>query len=153
MPTSRALPVFEYLRWAALLSLLGAEVLGLTIRFDSGVAKNDLIGLLVGRSRLILQIVIVMAAVGLLLGMRFRRRETESPHPHSVRWSYSYLIAHLATLFAFTRLTSVVLEGGSQSVPAALIWASVWSLMGLATLATWIAIWLPPDRWLALAMR
>jgi exosortase E/protease (VPEID-CTERM system) len=139
-------------RVALVLALLAGEVIALTVRFDSGLARDDLFNRLLGHSRLFLQALTAAAAIAMLLWPRIQQifeaatRGSTSPHR-----AWAWLLAHLVALGIFTGLTSVILEGGPKPLLQAIAWAFAWAGMGLMTLSLWFAIWLPPDRWLAMA--
>ncbi|QEH31772.1 Transmembrane exosortase (Exosortase_EpsH) [Aquisphaera giovannonii] len=139
---------------AALLAIPVGEALGLTIAFDSGAATDPLLGGLVSRSHAILEVAIVMATVGSLLGMR-SREGGGGPFglPAPARWSWAFFVAHLVALSLFTWMTSVVLSGGPRPAAEGLAWAAGWSLAAVATLLGWVAIWVEPARWRPLAVR
>jgi exosortase E/protease (VPEID-CTERM system) len=148
---SRKGAVLHVCRWLVLITLLVAEVIGLTIRFDSGTSGSGFLGSVVGLSSLLLRMLIAAVAVVLLFGAQFRSQllqQIGQSYPSHRPWAF--LLAHLAAFVIFAGLTAVVLEGGVKPWLPALAWAIVWAGMGLATLAFWIAIELPPDRWLPL---
>ncbi len=139
-------------RQIAAISLLGAEVIGLTMRFDSGVSEVGFLSELVGNCRFLIQAFVVAAAVILLLGSRFRQLLSEEPaRPEMSDRAWFYLLGHLGALACFACLTSVVLEGGTRPPLTALALAITWAGMAMVTFLLWIAVWLPPGRWLCIA--
>jgi len=88
-------------RQIAAISLLGAEVIGLTMRFDSGVSEVGFLSELVGNCRFLIQAFVVAAAVILLLGSRFRQLLSEEPaRPEMSDRAWFYLLGHLGALNA-----------------------------------------------------
>jgi exosortase E/protease (VPEID-CTERM system) len=64
-----------------------------------------------------------------------------------------YLVAHLAALATYTWLTAHVLSGSPKSDLASLAWSSAWAALALLVVLTWLAIGIPPSRWLPLLRR
>jgi len=144
-------------RWGVLVALLAAEVVGLTLRFDSGTAVGTLPDLLASFARLGFELLVAAASVGLLLvwsGDSSRAAPTQGgPIPDAGHRPWVFLFAHFVALASFTGLTAAVLEGGSRPLLGAGLLAAAWAGMGLATLVTWVGIGLPPRRWVGLIRR
>ena len=154
----RGFPVFPRLislRWAALVVLLGAEAVGLTLRFSIGAA-GSLPEVLLHFVRLGFQVLVGAASVVLLLsgGRRARPEDGRDGRPGEASGRpWAFFVAHLAALAAFAWMTAVVLEGGARPLSTAIVLAAAWAGLGLATLVAWIGIGLPPGRWLGLLRR
>jgi exosortase E/protease (VPEID-CTERM system) len=138
------------IRWAALISLLVAEAIGLGLRFDGATAAGKLPELLIRLPGIAFQCLVVVASVVYLGRMgRAARASALAALPREVSpLSWRAAVVHIGALAAFTWLTAVVLEGGSRALLAATGWATAWAAMGLATLLSWLSIGLPPRRWL-----
>ncbi|MBV8486753.1 MAG: exosortase E/protease, VPEID-CTERM system [Planctomycetaceae bacterium] len=128
-------------------SVLAAEVIGLTIRFDSGKLEINCLCELVHYGRFLVQISIAAAAVLLLLGQRRKPLVVEWLTP-SEGWhrGWLYLFAHLAAFFLFAGLTAELFEGGSRPPLPAFLLGIEWAGMALLTLLSWFALWIAPDR-------
>ena len=154
----RGFPVFPRpisLRWAALVVLLGAEAVGLTLRFSIGAA-GSLPEVLLHFVRLGFQVLVGSASVVLLLsgGLRARPEDGRDGRPGEASGRpRAFFVAHLAALAAFAWMTAIVLEGGARPLSTAIVLAAAWAGLGLATLVAWIGIGLPPGRWLGLLGR
>ncbi len=144
-------------RWSAWIALLVAEVLVLSVRFDTGALDGDRRwwAELLGHSAEALRLGGAAAAATLLVGAaRLRgemRRWSGLRKPPRRRWPV--LLGHLAAFAGFFWLTATVLgrEVRSSSHPDG--WIAAWAAMGLATLASWVAVMLPPRLWAPLAKR
>ena len=122
-----------------LIALLVAELLYLTVRFDSqalDTATSPWLRL-VAWSPQYLRLAITIAVVALLLkGWRFWSRLHINP-PHS-RWRTrgAWLAVHLTAFALFVRVSSVVFDVQAASSSPAL-WVGAWLFSGAATLAGW----------------
>ncbi|HMB05919.1 MAG TPA: exosortase E/protease, VPEID-CTERM system [Isosphaeraceae bacterium] len=144
-------------RRSAWVALLVAEVLVLSAIFQSGALHGDRRwwAELLGHSGEAIRLGGAAAAATLLIGAARRRGEVwrwSGPHnpPHR-RWPL--LLGHLIAFAGFCRLTAMVLgrEVRSSSHPAG--WIASWVALGLVTLASWVAVMLPPRLWAPLAKR
>ena len=140
------------LRWAFLLILLVAEVLGLTLRFDTDtviVRQGWLPDVIAQSPRFISVCTSLVMVIGLFLylsvqGNQELRRLAEPVGPS--RWLSLWLPGHLAAFAALCWLTQSVFEGSALSSSPTL-WVSLWISAGVATLVLWMAVALPLDRW------
>ena len=155
----RGLPVLPRLlslRWAALVALLGAEVVGLTLRFSIGAA-GSLPEMLLDFLRLGFQVLVGATSVVWLLsggGLMMRTRDDRDGRLGEASGRpWAFFLAHLTALAGFAWMTALVLEGGARPLPTAIVLAAAWASLGLATLVAWIGIGLPPGRWLGLLGR
>jgi hypothetical protein len=139
-------------RWSAWIALLVAEVLVLSVRFDTGMLQGNQRwwAELLGHSAEALRLGSAAAAATLLVGAaRWRgamRRWSGPRNPPRRRWPL--LLGHLAAFAGFFRLTAMILgpEVRSSSHPDG--WIAAWAALGLATLASWAAVMIPlPLKW------
>ena len=105
-------------RWALLGALLAAEVVGLTLRFDTQSAAGRLPELLLNLPRHVFEVLVVLASVALLVRGVGPRPAPARARARDVHRAWPFAVAHLAALAAFTWLTAVVLEGGARPLPA-----------------------------------
>jgi exosortase E/protease (VPEID-CTERM system) len=144
------------IRWALFAALLLAEVLFLTIRFDTGSLKEESVAWVqfLHNAPAMLRVGLTMAAVVLLLGgVTFWKElwRDGSPVPASYRWRW-LLCGHFAAVALFYLFTAVVLEGDLRRTSAApLAWFCAWFLSGTATMVCWALAALPPAAWARLA--
>jgi exosortase E/protease (VPEID-CTERM system) len=138
-------------RWAGLAALLVAELIALTLRFDTGKleGQHQWWAELLGQTPLIPQIAIVVATALLLFGGRWLREEVarvsgDLSAPHVV---WPYLGAHFLAFAGLVKLTAYVLEGDISSSACPGAWVLAWLALCLLTLAFWIAAALPPTLW------
>ncbi len=149
--TSNRLPV---VRWLGLVCLLIAEIVGLTIAFDSGTlsGQRHWWATLLLQSSQGLRLAIAVGAATLLLGYREVRAAVDhlagSVRHAASRWSH--LVSHLAIYVVFVLTTSFVFGGtlGKSAAPGA--WTVAWVLLALATLVSWAWALLPAAAWLGL---
>ncbi len=145
-------------RQVVLLSLVGlllAEVLVLTLRFDSQSLVDAGVPF-VGYAKYLPQALMAIAASalvfggpGLFLGSSSGLAEK---HGRGVR-SALYLAGHLASFIALLVLTGALWEGSLGRSPGAPIWVAVWLVTGLASVGFWLAAILPAEAWAALVRR
>lgn len=142
------------IRATGLLALLVAEVVALTIRFDTVSLENTTgwWGALLRQSSGIVRIGIAVAAAVCLLGaVQVRESLTElsavlrKPCPRRP----AYLSAHLGCFGVFVWLTAFVFESDHSSVWEPWIFVG-WVALGVATVVTWGATLVPPAIWLPL---
>jgi exosortase E/protease (VPEID-CTERM system) len=150
-----------------LLGLLLAEILLLTIVFDSGsLLRSARWGeRLLGQAREILGIAVAAAGAGAffrgskVLGQLGRRGDALGSCGH---WRI-YLFGHMATLAVFVVLTALLFGSDSRSLlglhdPAFLdaaaasasAWILAWTFVGLLSAGFWLAALLPPSLWIPL---
>ncbi|MBY0227979.1 MAG: exosortase E/protease, VPEID-CTERM system [Gemmataceae bacterium] len=153
---SPALPRLPALRWLLLGALLVAELLLLTLRFDTG----SLAGLgtwwadLLGKAHALPQVAVAIAAATFLIGggrLRDDLRRASSEGAHLPLWPF--LLGHFAALAGFWLLTHHLLEGDARSSPWAGAWAVAWLVSAALVLLLWAAMFLPAPAWLPLARR
>jgi exosortase E/protease (VPEID-CTERM system) len=153
---ARPLP---FARWAGLVALLLAEMLGLSIRFNDIAGPHSGRGWwwaeLLGKSHFLFFVMIPAVSVAVLIGGanrgdRWQRLSRQIQQP---RRSWPFLLGHLAAFLGFARLTASIWDGGIQSSPHPEGWVVAWALMGLATAVFWIAMALPIGLWVPLARR
>ena len=137
-----------------LVSLLLAEVLVLTLRFDSQALVDGGFPL-VGYARYLPQALMAVVAAALVFGgPRLVAGAAETAGGGRRRaWPLAYLAAHLVTFAALVALTAAVWEGPLGRSPHATLWVSAWLATGLATLGFWLVAVLPAGEWAALARK
>ena len=152
-PTAVTLPSE---RWIALIALLIAEVLLLTLRFDTGAFRDDpRWWWLIGRSALIARVGFAAALGSLLIGgsgwLRDLRRYSEELRSHR---AWIPLVAHLTAFAIYFRLTAMIVARGERGGGPVDGWAvAAWWVMGAATLGAWAATLVPIRLWMPLARR
>jgi exosortase E/protease (VPEID-CTERM system) len=154
VPAARPFPP---VRCAALLVVLLAEVLALTLRFDTAALGNasGWWAELLGQAHLAPRFAIIIGAATLAFsGKRLRDEIRElAQRSGATAFPWPLLCGHLAAFAGFAWLTAVVVEGdiGSTACPAA--WVIAWLALALATGLSWAAVLLPAHFWLPLARR
>ena len=143
-------------RWLALFTLLIAEVLLLTLRFDMGplVDLHVWWADLLTQARALPQVAVAVATATFLFGgerLRTDLRQAASGERALSLWPF--LLAHFVVFAAFTWVTAHVLEGDAKDAPWAGAWAAAWLLLAAVTLGLWLASVLPATRWLPVARR
>jgi exosortase E/protease (VPEID-CTERM system) len=143
-------------RWLFLAALLLAEVLGLTLRFDSG----SLLGLrtwwadLAGSAHHLPQLGIAVAAALCAFGGTRLRDELHRVSGQTPPWpAWPFFLAHLAALACFTSLSFVVLDGGVRSSAYPGAWVMAWAATAFLTLAFWAATAVSVSLWLPFVRR
>jgi exosortase E/protease (VPEID-CTERM system) len=141
-------------RALGLVVLLLAEILGLTIAFDSGTVsgENHWWAALLLQSSQALRLAIAVAAATVLLGqasLRTAFRQAAEPlRGAGARWPF--LLAHVAVYTAFAFTTSFVFGGRLAASAAPGAWTLAWGLLALGTLVSWGLVLLPGSAWLCL---
>jgi exosortase E/protease (VPEID-CTERM system) len=150
----RPLPV---LRWLALVALLIAEVLGLTIRFDAASFAQDH----EWWSWLVLQVhflpqlgsgiaIAVVVFGGAELAGEIRRASGQRRRSD---FFWFMLAAHLLAFAGFTALSAVILEGDIRATQYPGAWVLSWLCLGLVTVLFWVGTLLSPTLWLHLVKK
>src|SRR3954451_10851370 len=138
--------------WVYLLLLLTVEIVSLTILFDSEFVTDAFLDALIRTSRVFLHLAVIVAVVLFAFGPRFRDRwGHEAGHAGNPSRPRTCLVTHPAAFATFVWLTSLLVERGDRPWPASLLLGVVWAGSGLLTLASWLALGLPPRRWIPLA--
>lgn len=143
-------------RWVGLGALLVAEVLALTLRFDTEALAGTQAWWadLLGHAHVLPRVAIAVAAATFLFGGARLRDELRQAGgaPRAVP-AWPFLVGHLAALAGFVAVTAYVLEGDARHSPWAAGWAVAWAALGLLVLLLWAAALVPAARWLPLARR
>jgi exosortase E/protease (VPEID-CTERM system) len=140
-------------RAASLLALLVAEILYLTISFDTA-ALGKLSAPwapLVGWTPQYLRLAITVVAVTLLTSGARVWAAIRDPHPRAAWQAPAWLAANLAAFAVFSRVTAVVMGAGFSAVPNQGLWAAGWFAAGSLTLIAWGLTWLSVRTWLTAA--
>src|SRR5262245_26064845 len=153
--TTEARPIAPISGWRyrpqlALKALLLAEVLYLTISFDTQALEKapSIWTVLVGWSPQYLRLAIAIAVVMLLPGRKWlmaaapvsrRGGDTASRLP--------FLAFHALAFLLFARLTGIFFVGGDSVASHPALWSAAWCLTGAATFASWALAVYPHERW------
>jgi exosortase E/protease (VPEID-CTERM system) len=155
IPSVFAIPRLSYYsRQLGLVALLIAELLYLTVTFDTQSldAVPSIWARLIGWAPQYLRLAVTVTMVMLVLGGKQLLIAIRDLRPPTVRASLlPRLVVHAEALLLFIWVTAVVLGGHffSLSYPAA--WCLAWFVAGAATLATWCLAFLPRQAWLTAA--
>jgi len=150
-------PALPLARWTALAGLLVAEILLLTIRFDTASLGENTAwwALLLGQTGQWLRLGIAAVTATLLLSGGLLCEELRRGHERlgeSHRW-WPLFVCHLAAFATFFGLTALVLEGGIARSACPPAWFFLWLTTGGLTLTLGALAALPGHLWLALARR
>lgn len=140
------------LRGILLVLLLLAELIALSIRFDSASLTSVPDGWAVAMLQVpwLARLGLVMATATLLF-TALRSRGTLRDSSRSVpREGGLFLVAHFLALSGFTWLTAQILEGNVRRGSHPELWALAWAAAGLATVLFWLAAVISPRDWPAL---
>ncbi len=145
------------LYWAAMIGLLVAEVVAVTLRFDAGkmVTRGDWLASLISfMPRFISLAVSIGTMVGLVVVWGLMRGNDEwSGLAESIgRRLWIWVPGHLTAYAGLTWLTWSIFEGpavGRNPAP----WVALWICAGLATTVLWMLAVLPVNSWYALLGR
>ncbi len=143
-PTARRLLL---VRCVGLVALLLAEIIGLTLRYDSVtlLGNHHWWAELLGQAYLVPQVGIAVATALLVFGGARLRDELHqlAGHLDQPRSWMPYFLGHLLAFVSFAQLTGLIMEGDLGSSRAAGIWFLIWVVLGLAVLALLVASALP----------
>ena len=144
-------------RWAsapqvALLALLIAEVLFLTISFDTKTLDSvpNEWARLIGWAPQFLRLSIAVAGVTLLLSGKTLLVLLQRNAGLNQRWP-SFLAGHLLAVALFARVTAIVMSPAFPSTAHQGMWAIGWLLIGAITLVLWALTMWPMSTWLEAA--
>lgn len=149
-------PTPPLLRCAALAALLLSECAGLSVRFDTGTARNAASGW-VGIALSAPQGVrfgIVAIAAALVFGGRRMLDALQGPtlqFPLGSRWR-TLLALHVGALGGFYWLTGEFLEDGRAAGEQAGVWLAGCVVAASAWLGSWALCLLPPQAWRRIAV-
>jgi exosortase E/protease (VPEID-CTERM system) len=144
-------------RWAGLLLLLGAEVVGMTIRFDAyqHFRAFGWLGVALGQTRLIGRVAIASVLATFLFGgaracLDLARRPGAWSH-RSHFWAC--LTAHLVSFVAFVGVSVRVLDGELDPTVTGTSWLAAWFALGVTSILSWLAAAFPVELWRLLVKR
>ena len=133
-----------------LLVLLSAEILHLTITFDSDtlLKATSIWARVVGWAPETLRLAIAIGAATLLftgsqLWSFFRNGDLIIRRPSALY----YLFGHLFTFLVFFRITAVLMSGGFSALSYPGLWSLAWLLTGSMTLVIWGLTLFPYETW------
>lgn len=142
-------PRIAFTPHAILLVLLIAEVLYLTINFDT--KRLDLVpnvwARLVGWSPQLLRLSIAVLGVTVLVSAKQLRSVLQRHALVDRRWPY-FLAGHLCFVAAFAGVTATVMGSAFPSVSHQTAWVFTWWTTGALTLVLWALALLPSATWL-----
>ena len=146
-----------YVRWGCLAIVLVAELMALTLRFDTETlsAESGWWTTLLERSHVVPRLAIVIVAGTLIFGGT-RLQEVIGRLSGSLRRSriwWVYLLAHLVLFAGFAWLTAFVMEGDARISARADLWVAAWAVGGLLVVGSWCAAAIPPPLWLPILRR
>jgi exosortase E/protease (VPEID-CTERM system) len=142
-------------QWA-LVALLLAEILYLTIGFDSQGLEDapSLWTKAVGWSPQYLRLAVTIAVVGLLLnGRQFLAANPRDQTPRAAGWRLIHLASHGLALWLFVWITAQLFTGNASVAPQPPWYALAWTLAGMLALVTWALAFWPADRWRSIVSR
>lgn len=148
-------PALPWQRWGALVALLLAEIVGLSVRFDTSTL-SDVTGewaLAVAITPRIIRVAILAMAVTVAYRVRALTSELQASAPviaAARHWPW-LLALHLGSLSAFIWLTREILERGRAAGPLAPAWAAAWLFAGATTVVGWALAAIPFAIWKKLA--
>lgn len=138
---------------AFLLTLLIAEVLALTLRFDVGRATIDHPWLASGIQALhyLPQIALAVALATLLASRAPRGVTSPAAAPASDRPTRfpPYVLGHLAAMTGFALLAPTILEGTRRSAEELTLTLIAWAALGTAGMVFWALALMPFENWAA----
>lgn len=144
-------------RWGLLVAALVAELLGLTIRFDTkslAGAGGWLTGWL-EQAAFLPEILLAVAAALFVMGAaRIREIMARMLAESSfyLRW-WMFFIAHLAAFAILVLTTAYLFEERPPDLDLPVVWSLGWVGLAAATLGLWLAAVAPIGSWLQLARR
>jgi exosortase E/protease (VPEID-CTERM system) len=144
-----------YRLWTVLISLLLAEMLALTVSFDSGSLASGLgwWASLLEHSSELAKVAIAAVGATLVFGSAQLRAELARHLDLEDRPKRLWiaLLAHLATFGLFVSVTAFVFDGGLKYSSYPGWWAVAWLVTGLLTLGCWVGAAIPLRLWWPLA--
>jgi exosortase E/protease (VPEID-CTERM system) len=147
-----AIAVGQFLPAVLALSLLTAELLYLTFRFDTQVlyASPSIYAQFLGWAPQYLRLVSSMAVVVLLVaGGDLVRSVKHVPPAATLMWRLRPLLAHACLLVAFLAITARLLEGDPESLRHPALFLTVaWLVTAAATFVAWGLVVLPARTWM-----
>jgi len=138
---------------ASFLALLVAEVLYLTVSFDTAALARVPASWapLVGWTPQFLRLAITVVGVTALTSGTKLRTALNEPHSRAAWSRPAYLAANLCAFAVFVGITAVVMGAGFFAIPHQGFWALAWLVAGGITLVAWGLAWLGAQTWLAAA--
>jgi hypothetical protein len=134
-------------RWIALIALLLAELLALTVSFDGGSLARGVgsWSSWLGRSSEVQRVAIAAVVATFVFGGGRLRAEwlRQVDADHRPRRFWSPLLLHLAAFGLFAWVTAFVFQQGLDHSASPGGWAFTWLMTGLAAFACWAAAAVP----------
>jgi exosortase E/protease (VPEID-CTERM system) len=144
-------------RLGGLVALLAAELLLLTVRFDSAslAGQEGWWARLIESAHVLPQLAVVIVTATFVFGgeaLRTGFQQLGELAGDSRRW-WLWCIAHAMLFAAFVPTTAMVFEGGPNLAGEQQLLAVCWALLGLAAVVCWCCALLPPATWIVLFQR
>jgi exosortase E/protease (VPEID-CTERM system) len=140
----------ESARRAALIALLIAEIVYLTIAFDTQGLERDASPWIqaLGWAPQYLRLAIAALAATLVLSTRsLVARDRENTTTPVAAPSFVFLIAHASAFLLFFQITGGMIDGTWRAIASPAALALAWVSSGAATLATWTLTLFPLATW------
>lgn len=147
MPTT---PRARVIRMACLLVILGLELLGITIRFDTQglIEATPWWAVWLGYAPALLHMGLAFVAAFLVIvAPRLQAIwQTMFTPSHRHRWVL-WLAWHIMAFGAFTLVTAAILDTNATVLRPSLLWPVSWVLSGAVALLLWLFTIAPPRCW------
>jgi len=152
-PSIAPIGVWRYPSRLALIGLLIAEVLYLTITFDTQMLEkaSSIWTVLIGWSPQYLRLAIAIAVVMLLPGAKWLMGGTPGSRigGGSIQSRLPFLVFHAFAFVLFARLTGIFFATGNSVSAHPALWSVAWCVTGAATFGSWALAVYPHQRWRA----
>ncbi len=138
------------IRCCLLAGLLAAEVLGLTIRFDSQSLSDSGVGWaqLLGHAPDMLRMGLAFIAAFLLIaGPRLKELLQDAWQGAGRHRWWPWLALHLPVFGGFYLCTSLIFQGDATAFSLPIVWLAGWTGLGAATFGLWLFALAPVRFW------
>jgi exosortase E/protease (VPEID-CTERM system) len=147
-------PSLPYCRWSVLIALLAAEIVSVSVRFDTDTAStgqpwHGLVVHFATISRLALAAALATLLIAWPSGCREWKRYSE--RRKRFPGMFPALLGNLAAFGAFFWLSVPIFEGGGSADSSEWLLFAAWTASGLLTLAFWGLALLPGHLWRSMA--
>jgi exosortase E/protease (VPEID-CTERM system) len=144
-------------RWATLGAALIAEIVLLSMRFDTGslndVSSEWALAVAITPRLIRLGLLTVVVASALSWSKTVHELNRSANDPSSRRAAYGWIALHAGCLAAFVWLTAQILEQGRAASDFAGIWTIAWAASGALAAGSWALAAMPWRKWRRLAAR
>jgi exosortase E/protease (VPEID-CTERM system) len=152
-PLARSSELLPYVRWAGLVALLTAEILTISIRFDTQVIRDDwpCTWLVVHTGQAVRSSFAIALATLLIVGRSwYSELKREGERLKFSARSFAAIAGNLTAFLGFYGLSAVILEHSAPPFPLNWVMLVAWWIAGLAIPAFWGWALLPGDLWVSL---